>query len=96
MLDPQVTYTADGGGRAIAARRPLHGARRVAGVLEAFNRMAGDARVRVARVNDRPGLVVVGDGPRVTAVLSLTVDAGRIVAVDVVRNPDKLRHVRGA
>ena len=96
VLDPQVTYTADGGGRAIAARRPLHGARRVAGVLEAYNRMAGDARVRAARVNDRPGLVVIGDGPRVTAVLSLTVDAGRIVAVDVVRNPDKLRHVRGA
>ena len=58
--------------------------------------MAGGARVRVARVNDRPGLIVVGDGPRVTAVLSLTVDAGRIVAVNVVRNPDKLRHVPGA
>ena len=97
MLDPQVTYTADGGGRAIAARRPLHGARRVAAVLEAFNRMARRrARARRARERRGPACSWSTDGDRVTAVLSLTVDAGRIVAVDVVRNPDKLRRVRGA
>lgn len=26
--------------------------------------------------------------------LSFTIDAGRIVALDIVRNPEKLRHVR--
>ena len=44
---------------------------------------------RLARVNGAPGLVIVeADG---ASVVSLTIDAGRIIAVDIVRNPDKLR-----
>lgn len=49
--------------------------------------------VRVALVNDAPDLLV-DDGAARRCVYSLTVDAGRIVAIDVIRNPDKLRHVR--
>ena len=43
----------------------------------------------MARVNGSPGLVIVEqDG---TSVISLTIDAGRITALAIVRNPDKLR-----
>ena len=50
-------------------------------------------RLRTATVNGAPGLVVV-DADGVLSVISFTVDGGRITAIDVVRNPDKLSGVR--
>ena len=41
----------------------------------------------------RPGLVL-RDADGVVSVISFTVDGGRIAAIDVVRNPDKLTGVR--
>lgn len=43
-------------------------------------------------VNGAPGLLVV-DSHGVKGVVSLTVDRGLIVAIDTMRNPEKLRHV---
>jgi RNA polymerase sigma-70 factor (ECF subfamily) len=92
VLDPSVTFRADGGGKVIAARRPISGGARVARML---TKLAGKTwiDVRVALINDAPGLLV-DDGADRPSVYSLTVDAGRIVAIDVIRNPDKLRHLR--
>ena len=90
ILDPDVTFTADGGGRVIAARKPLHGARRVAKAWLKINRgTRHTARREIVDLNGQPGLVVLRpDG--VPSVLAFTVDDGRIVRVDVMRNPDKL------
>ena len=44
-------------------------------------------------VNGAPGLVL-RDADGVLSVISGTVDRGRIAAIDVVRNPDKLTGVR--
>jgi RNA polymerase sigma-70 factor (ECF subfamily) len=49
----------------------------------------------MASVNGAPGLVL-RDADGVLWVISFTVDGGRIAAIDVVRNPDKLTGVRGA
>jgi RNA polymerase sigma-70 factor (ECF subfamily) len=49
----------------------------------------------MASVNGGPGLVV-RDGGGVLTVVAFTIDAGRITALDVVRNPDKLTAVREA
>jgi RNA polymerase sigma-70 factor (ECF subfamily) len=93
VLDPDVTFRADGGGRVKAARRPIVGAERVARALVRIAAKYWTGREsRVAIVNHAPGLVV-DDGGDVPSVLSFTVDDGRIVAIDLVRNPDKLRHV---
>ena len=91
VLDPDVTFRADGGGKVIAARHPIGGAARVARVL---TKLAGKTwrGARVVLVNDMPGLLV-DDGAPVPSVYSLTVDGDRIVAVDVLRNPDKLQHL---
>jgi RNA polymerase sigma-70 factor (ECF subfamily) len=74
------------------AGKPLAGGERVARVLVGFaraNAKSGrESSGRFVRVNGAPGLVVI-DG-ETTSVFSLTIDAGRIVALDVVRNPDKL------
>ena len=48
--------------------------------------------VRMASVNGAPGLVM-RDADGVLTVIAFTVDSGRITALDVMRNPDKLTTV---
>jgi RNA polymerase sigma-70 factor (ECF subfamily) len=93
LLDPDAIMRSDGGGRVPSAGKPLLGADRITRVLVAFTRSADrrgeEPRGRFARVNGAAGLVV--HDRYSTSVVSLTIDAGRITAVDIVRNPDKLR-----
>ncbi len=95
LLDPDSVLRSDGGGRVPAAGKPLVGAERVARALVGLARaatLAGrEVRGRFARVNGATGLIV--EESETTSVVSLTIDAGRIVAVDIVRNPDKLRRL---
>jgi RNA polymerase sigma-70 factor, ECF subfamily len=92
LLDPQVEYRSDGGGRVPAAGQVLRGAERVAGVLAAMAaHYRGALEAAVVEVNGAPGLLVEGEGT--VSIVALTVDAGRIRAIDVIRNPDKLRHL---
>jgi RNA polymerase sigma-70 factor, ECF subfamily len=90
LLDPNVTLTSDGGGEVRAAIRPVHGAHRVAVFLiRTARRLAPEERAVIAAVNGEPGLVIL-DGDHVVTVASLTVAAGKIVRVDLVRAPAKL------
>jgi RNA polymerase sigma-70 factor, ECF subfamily len=91
ILDPDVVWRSDGGGKATALRRVEHGAERVARGLIGFTRQP-PRQSTIAEVNGSPGLVLV-DATGVLTVVAFTVDAGRIVAIDVVRNPDKLTSV---
>jgi RNA polymerase sigma-70 factor, ECF subfamily len=95
LLDPAAVLRADGGGQVPSARKPLLGAQRIAHALVGLQRASAHdgrtARAAIADVNGAPGLIVDAGG--VLSVISLTIDAGRVVAVDIVRNPDKLRHV---
>jgi RNA polymerase sigma-70 factor (ECF subfamily) len=94
-LDPEVVWTADGGGRAVAALKPISGAARVARGWFALRRKpAFDPRPRLVEINGRLGLMLIGtDGD--LALLSFAVEGGRIARIDAVRNPEKLRRVRG-
>jgi RNA polymerase sigma-70 factor (ECF subfamily) len=92
LLDPDVVWRADGGGKVTATRQTAHGAGEVARWLLAFMRHP-PTLVRLATVNGGPGLVV-RDGGGVLTVVSFTIDRGRITALDVIRNPDKLAAVR--
>lgn len=92
VLDPDVVWTSDGGGRATASRRPLLGGARVARAWAALSRRS--PREPVERtLNGQLGLVIAsGDGHR--AALSFVVgDDGRITRIDAVRNPDKLQRL---
>ncbi|MEC3952949.1 RNA polymerase sigma factor SigJ [Nocardia sp. CDC153] len=91
LLDSNVTFTSDGGGKVQAFLHPLHGATTVAETLLGFlahSTKVGGAWGRSVLVNGRPGLVVF-DG-KFTGVFSFTIDDGRITKIDVVRNPDKI------
>jgi RNA polymerase sigma-70 factor, ECF subfamily len=90
VLDPDVVWTSDGGGRASAARRPLRGGERVARAWAALSRSVL-ASIEI-ELNGRLGLVLPSrDGER--AALSFVVSDGRITRIDAIRNPEKLRRL---
>ena len=93
LLDPGVVLRSDGGGVVTAARRPIHGAERVARFLLGVARKVSRAdRLTVTTVNGRAGLLRRSGGE--LAVYGLTVSEGRITGIDIMRNPEKLRSVR--
>jgi RNA polymerase sigma-70 factor (ECF subfamily) len=91
LLDPGVVWRSDGGGKVSAARPAKPGARNVARWLIALARRPPRS-LRMAMVNGAPGLVM-RDGDGVLTVIAFTIDADRITAMDVMRNPDKLTTV---
>jgi RNA polymerase sigma-70 factor (ECF subfamily) len=93
ILHPDVVFTSDGGGRVNAARKPIEGATRVARLTNAlWTRGSAGATYEIFDINGMPGYLGKGADGAVT-VMSFTVDDGRIVAIDVQRNPEKLRGV---
>ncbi|RBQ15621.1 RNA polymerase sigma-70 factor [Spongiactinospora rosea] len=93
-LDPDVVWTADGGGKVTAAFTPVTGADKVARlVLGMVERWYTNMSAEFREVNGAPGVLVVDAAGAVDSVLAFTVAEGRITRVDVVRNPDKLRHL---
>jgi RNA polymerase sigma-70 factor (ECF subfamily) len=90
VLDPDVVFRADTGLLSRDARPPIRGAEAVARrVLARGTRLAPFARPAV--VNGVAG-AVVGDPP--VAVVGFTVARGRIVAIDLITDPAKLRGLR--
>lgn len=96
LLAEDVVLWGDGGGVVIAAKIPVHGAPAVARFLvhtHPSRRGRHDASFTPARVNGQPGRVLRhGDGS-VDAVFGFDVVDGRIAAIRIVRNPEKLRHL---
>jgi RNA polymerase sigma-70 factor (ECF subfamily) len=88
VLHPDVVLRADTGGFAARARPILVGAEAVAGQALGFG--AGVRAGRVALVNGSPG-IVIAPGGRAVAVAAFTVADGRIIGIDVVADPEKLR-----
>ena len=95
LLAEDVGMYTDGGGKRPAAIRPLFGHERVLrllGILAGHYARHGSTLVRVAFVNGLPGFVTrESDG--VLQTTALEIEDGRITAVYVMRNPDKLRHL---
>jgi RNA polymerase sigma-70 factor, ECF subfamily len=88
LLDPDVVVTGDGGGLVPAVREVI-GAERVVHMFQGFLKRVASFDGRIVDVNGSPGAVTVaGDD---VSVMSFTLDGGRITAIDVVRNPEKLR-----
>jgi RNA polymerase sigma-70 factor (ECF subfamily) len=96
VLHPDVVFTSDGGGRVSAVRKPVRGAGRVARLSKGLAAKGGAGTTwELVGVNGLPGWMGVASDGTVT-VMSFTVDDGRIVAIDVQRNPEKLRGLPAA
>jgi RNA polymerase sigma-70 factor (ECF subfamily) len=99
LLSEEVVLRSDGGGKAAAATRPIHGSDRVARFfLGLGNKMARHPlpiELRILSVNGWPALVTLENG-RVRFVLSLESDGQVIHSLYSVLNPDKLAAVERA
>ncbi|MYM24659.1 RNA polymerase sigma-70 factor [Duganella sp. FT135W] len=90
MLADEVQLVADGGGKVNSYLHILHGAGRVAGSFWSLEHQYPQQVVyRQARVNGGPGLVRYVDG-KLESAQAFVIEGERIVAVFIVRNPDKL------
>ncbi|WP_285572685.1 sigma-70 family RNA polymerase sigma factor [Streptomyces sp. NBC_01463] len=88
LLDPDVVLRADGGALT-GGLRTNRGAAAVAGRLDTFQRMATTATTRPALVNGLAGLVNSLDGQPLS-VMSFTITEGRIAAIDILSDPQRL------
>ncbi len=92
-LTPDAACIADGGSTRRAARRPVVGAARVARFLiNLTHRYSGKYEVRPATINGDAGAVISLDGV-VDLVAAFEVKDDLVVAIRIVRNPEKLTHV---
>jgi RNA polymerase sigma factor (sigma-70 family) len=87
VLDPDVVLRADGGAARARYTVAIHGARAVAGQAVLAQRLAQFARP--ALVNGTAGVVAIAAG-RVLSVMGFTVKRGKIVAIDVLFDPERL------
>jgi RNA polymerase sigma factor (sigma-70 family) len=93
LLDPDVVLRADFGAAAPPGFAPLiRGADQVAGRAQLFSRSGVSSRH--ALVNGAAGVLSWRDG-RLTAVLGFTVAHGKIVAIDVLADPERLSRLEG-
>jgi RNA polymerase sigma factor (sigma-70 family) len=90
VLDPDVVLRADRGAVPVSPARVVRGAPAVAGQALTFARLA--LFVRPALVNGAAG-VVVASGGRPFSVMGFTVRGGRIVEIDVLADPARLRQL---
>ncbi len=98
MLAPDVAWTADSGGKASAARRPVIGADKVAGLIVGLigrGMQLPDVRVEMVVCNAAPAVLLYARD-QLEGVFTVEIVDGKITNFYAMRNPDKLvgRHDR--
>lgn len=94
LLAGDVVEYSDGGGKVKSARHPIYGPDRVARfILGLLQKAPPNLTSRLAHINGRLGILNYQDDRLYHAVL-LHVTDGRIQAIYIVSNPDKLQHLQ--
>jgi RNA polymerase sigma-70 factor (ECF subfamily) len=93
LMRDDVQLVSDGGGKVTSFMRKLEGAGRVAGVFWSVeHKFPSRVTYRAARVNGEAGLLRYVDG-KLESAQAFIIEDDKIVAVFVIRNPDKLAGV---
>jgi RNA polymerase sigma factor (sigma-70 family) len=92
LLHPDALYVTDGGGKAFAARKLIHGGGRIAEVMVRVGRQWRPDRIDLVEVGGELALAFHQQG-RVFSVDTVQITDGLITAYRRVMNPDKLGHV---
>jgi RNA polymerase sigma-70 factor (ECF subfamily) len=95
LLAQNVTCYSDGGGKVVAAVKPVHGRDKVARFLQGILKKGRDLGgfFRPAVVNGNPGAIAVDKEGRLVNVVELEIADGAIQALRIVVNPEKLQHL---
>jgi RNA polymerase sigma-70 factor, ECF subfamily len=97
MLAADVVAYADGGGKAFAFPRPVHGREKVARLLQAGaaqGERLGVVAMRLAEINGQPGALFLDDDDVAIAAVSLDIVDRQVQTLHAVSNPEKLEHLR--
>ncbi len=98
LLADDVVAQSDGGGKVSASPHPLVGIQAVmkrhAQLAEEFKAMPSRL-IRHVVIDGLPGFITLEAG-EVLQTTALQIEHGKIKAIYIIRNPDKLRHVQGA
>ncbi|WP_433466934.1 hypothetical protein [Spirillospora sp. CA-128828] len=92
LLHPEAVYVADGGGKAVASRRPVVGAERVAHLLARIMSHYRVDRIGFVEIGGELALAAHRDG-RVIWVDTLEITNGQVTTFRRVANPEKLGHM---
>ena len=95
LLAADVAIHSDGGGKKPAAMKPVVGLDAVMQLHAALAQLFAKTMSRVLRyglINGLPGFVTLENDDTLQTT-ALQIEAGKIVAIYVTRNPDKLRHL---
>src|SRR5882672_3745649 len=95
LLAADVTLYADGGGKVPARKVPAAGLKDVMRMFATFASVYAVSRshlVRYGFINGLPGFITIERGD-ILQTTALEIEHEGVIAVYVVRNPDKLRHV---
>jgi RNA polymerase sigma-70 factor, ECF subfamily len=95
LLTDDVVFTSDGGGKVPAATVPVAGSDRVTKLLFGLKEKQGwrdIVRIELVTLNGLPGMVTFNKNG-LQDVAALEIEGGRIAALYVVRNPEKLKAV---
>jgi RNA polymerase sigma-70 factor (ECF subfamily) len=95
VLSEDVVLHGDGGGKAPALARALHGAERVSRTFANWVKQGVrlGARMDLAVVNGQPGAVFRTTDGAIGSVMMLEVSDGKVTAIYSIVNPDKLQHL---
>jgi RNA polymerase sigma-70 factor (ECF subfamily) len=98
LLAADVAIYTDGGGKKPAIMHPVVGADKALSLFSSLVAVFSETMSRVVRyafINGLPGFITIeqGDTLQTTA---LEIEDGKVAAIYVMRNPDKLRHVSSA
>lgn len=91
LLDPDVVVRADFGALPASASREVRGARSVAREVMTFGKFAEFAQPAI--VNGAAGAIATAAG-KLQAVVGFTVVGGKIVEIDILADPNRLRALR--
>jgi RNA polymerase sigma-70 factor, ECF subfamily len=93
LFAEDATWTSDGGGQVVAARRVVRGAARLTRfVLGIARRYQGRAMYQMAPINGETGVIILLDG-RLESILSIDTDGAHVLAVYNILNPQKLKGI---
>lgn len=93
LLAEDARFVSDGGGKAIAALRPVLGRSKVARLLIGLARDLGPTtQLTFTELNGHLGMLI-RDGGELTSALVFCIEAGQTTAIYSLRNPDKLAHL---
>jgi RNA polymerase sigma-70 factor, ECF subfamily len=95
LFKPDATLISDGGGKALAALRPIYGADKIIRFFVGVARKQNFAEFEFEPgwINDAPGFVMRTADAAVFATVALEIDDGHIATLYLTRNPDKLARI---